>query len=79
MFKYVNFKFNINDVKSCNILATTFARESIGSNQPANRWHEYFIIIGKTMNKSRCTLQLGTIQVLRHQSGGWVGSENGNF
>jgi hypothetical protein len=22
---------------------------------------------------------LGTIQVLRHQRGGWVGSENGNF
>ena len=22
---------------------------------------------------------LGTIQVLRHQSGGWVGSENGSF
>jgi hypothetical protein len=22
---------------------------------------------------------LGTIQVLRHQGGGWVGSENGNF
>ena len=21
----------------------------------------------------------GTIQVLRHQRGGWVGSENGNF
>ena len=24
-------------------------------------------------------LRLGTIQVLRHQRGGWVGSENGNF
>ena len=23
--------------------------------------------------------KLGTIQVLRHQRGGWVGSENGNF
>ena len=23
--------------------------------------------------------QLGAIQVLRHQRGGWVGSENGNF
>ena len=23
--------------------------------------------------------QLGGIQVLRHQRGGWVGSENGNF
>ena len=22
---------------------------------------------------------LGTIQVLRHQRGGWVGSQNGNF
>ena len=24
-------------------------------------------------------VQLGTIQVLRQQRGGWVGSENGNF
>ena len=23
--------------------------------------------------------RLGTIQVLRHQKGGWMGSENGNF
>ena len=25
------------------------------------------------------TTALGGIQVLRHQRGGWVGSENGNF
>ena len=24
-------------------------------------------------------ITLGSIQVLRHQRGGWVGSENGNF
>ena len=33
----------------------------------------------KEIEFSRWRFELGTIQVLRHQRGGWVGSENGNF
>ena len=35
----------------------------------------YFLNVSEVFQN----IKLGTIQVLRHQRGGWVGSENGNF
>ena len=38
-----------------------------------------YLCVQRSMKKIQMSLHLGTIQVLRHQRGRWVGSENGNF
>ena len=42
-------------------------------------WNLRGFQIPTLQNIESIILSLGTIQVLRHQRGGWVGSENGNF
>ena len=37
------------------------------------------VSLGSNKFLAMLNITLGTIQVLRHQRGGWVGSENGNF